>query len=435
MNIRYKTLLQLNITRTWRAAFIFGAVFLIALVSNQTSAQQVLQKIEALVNDDIISGYDLKQRVGLIIAASGGERTPEEIEQLSQQVLRSMVDERLQLQEAAEYEVEIEDAEIEEAFVNIAGNFQQTPEQFEEFLSNSGSSKASLADQLRAEFAWQAIVNGRLGGQISISDEEVDERIERIIANTGKYEYRVAEIYLIVDNPSRRALVRETADRLFEQLNRGSQFYILAQQFSETSSASSGGDMGWVSEDQLSQEIKDVLSQMSVGQVSIPIFSGSGYYILNLIDRRRILSVDPMDVEVKLHSLFYPFTEEINQDIAEAWVNNSETIMPNLNSCDDIPAVAEQLGITEFGQVAELPLRQLNPRLAPMITDLEVGKASQPVVSEDGVRYFVVCDKTIPEIIQPTFNQVFSQLEQERLALMARRYLRDLRRDSIVDYK
>ena len=418
MKISKKPMFQPRTALMIAVAFILSAAIFSSATKKQAVAQEVLQKIEALVNDEIISGYDLNQRLGLIIAASGGERTPEEILQLSEQVLRSMVDERLQLQEAAEFEVEVEEQQIFEAFTNIAGNFQQTPEQFEQFLLEAGTNKKTLEDQLRAEFAWQAIVKGRLASQITISDEQVDERIERIISNTGKYEYRIAEIYLIVDNPSRRTLVRETADRLYEQLSRGAQFYIIAQQFSETSSASSGGDMGWVSEDQLSKEIKDVISQMDVGIVSIPIFSGSGYYILNL-----------------LHSLFYPFTEENDQATTEAWIENAETITATLNSCDGIPAIAEQLGITEYGEVAALPLRQLNPRLKPLIVDLETGKSSRPVVSEDGIRYSVVCDKVVPEVVQPTFNQVFGQLEQERLALMARRYLRDLRRDAIVDYK
>ncbi len=415
--------------------FVASGIYLSGAMVKPAQAQEILQRIEALVNDEIISGYDLQQRVGLIIAASSSPPNEEELEDLNKQVLRSMVDERLQLQEAAEFEVEIDDAQLEDAFRNIAANFQQTPEQFELFLFNSGSSKAALFSQLRAEFAWQAIVNGRLGSQVSISDEEVDERIDRIIANKGKYEYRIAEIYLIVDNPTRRNQVMQTADRLYEQLGRGAQFYLLARQFSETSSASSGGDMGWVSEDQLPREIKDVVSQMDVGATSIPIFAGSAYHILNLLDRRRILSVDPMDVEIELHNMFYPFTEGTTQESAEAFLTKAEALMPSMNSCEQIEGFSEQLEIPEFGLIANIPLRQLNPRLKPIIVNLETGQASQPVVSDDGVRFFIVCGKVTPEIVEPTFDQVFGQLEQERLALMARRYLRDLRRDSIVDYK
>lgn len=401
----------------------------------QAQSQVIIQKIEALVNDEIISGFDLQQRISLIVAASGAPPTDEELERLGEQVLRSMVDERLQLQEAAEFEVEIEDAQLEDAFNNISRNFQQTPEEFELFLLNSGSSKRALFEQLRAEFAWQAIVEGRLGGQISISDEEVDQRIQRIIDNTGKYEYRVAEIYLIVDNPTRRLQVRETADRLYEQLERGTQFFILAQQFSETSTASSGGDMGWVSEDQFSRELGDVVSQMSVGSYTIPVFSGTGYHILNLLDRRRILSIDPMDVEIELHNMYYPFDEQTTQEGAEAWLDKAETIIPGMNSCEQIPDIAGQLDITEFGLAGNVPLRQLNPQIKDLVINLEIGHSTEPVISGDGIRFFFVCSKTVPEIIQPNFNQVFAQLESERLALMARRYLRDLRRDSIVDYK
>lgn len=435
MNNCRKSLLQLKGITALVITFLASGFYLNTALVEPARAQEILQKIEALVNDDIISGYDLEQRLNLIVAASGTPPTPEEIERLNEQVLRSMVDERLQLQEAAVFEVEIPIEQLEDAFQNIAGNFQQTPEEFELFLFNAGASKETLYAQLRAEFAWQAIVNGRLGSQVSISDEEVEERIARIIANKGKYEYRIAEIYLIVDNPNRRTQVMQTADRLYEQLERGTQFFVLARQFSETSTASAGGDMGWVSEDQLAREIKDVISQMDVGAQSIPIFSGSGYHILKLLDRRRILSVDPMDIEVDIYNMFYPFTAETTQEEAEAWLQKAEGIMPSMNSCEQIEDFSAQLDITEFGPIANIPLRQLNPRLKPIIAPLEVGKTSNPVVADDGVRFFVVCNKVVPEIHEPTFNQVFAQLEQERLALMARRYLRDLRRDSIVDYK
>jgi peptidyl-prolyl cis-trans isomerase SurA len=435
MKIYQKSLFQLNGLFALVLTFVVSSFSFSSSMTKPAQAQEVLQKIEALVNDDIISWYDLDQRLNLIIAASASPPSPEEQEVLKKQVLRSMVDERLQLQEAQEFDVEIDVSQLEDAFRNISNNFEQTPEQFEQFLVNSGSSKKSLFEQLRAEFSWQAIVNGRLGGQVNISDEDVEDRIARIIANKGKYEYRIAEIYLIVDNPSRRSQVMQTADRLHEQIIRGTQFYILARQFSETSSASSGGDMGWVAEDQLSREIKDVVSQMTVGTVSIPIFSGSGYHILNLLDRRRILSVDPMDVEIELHSMFYQFNEETTQEETEAWLQNAETVMPTMNSCEQIEAFSAQLDITEFGQIANIPLRQLNPRLKPLIVPLEVGQPTQPIVSGDGVRFFIICNKTTPEIVEPTFEQVFDKLEQERLALMARRYLRDIRRDSIVDYK
>ena len=174
---------------------------------------------------------------------------------------------------------------------------------------------------------------------------------------------------------------------------------------------------------------------MDVGATSIPIFAGSAYHILNLLDRRRILSVDPMDVEIELHNMFYPFTEGTTQESAEAFLTKAEALMPSMNSCEQIEGFSEQLEIPEFGLIANIPLRQLNPRLKPIIVNLETGQASQPVVSDDGVRFFIVCGKVTPEIVEPTFDQVFGQLEQERLALMARRYLRDLRRDSIVDYK
>jgi len=401
----------------------------------QAAAQEVLQKIEALVNDEIISRYDLDQRVRLIIAAGGGVETPEELERLNEEILRSMVDERLQLQEAATFELEVADEEIADAFRNIAQSFNQTPEEFGNFLIQAGSSHQTLFDQLRAEFAWQRLVQGRLGSQIVISDEDVEERLERMISNQGKYEYRMSEIYLIIDDPSRTQLVTQTATRILQQLRDGAQFALMAQQFSESSSAARGGDLGWVAQDQLAPELNKAIAEMKVGETAGPVVSGSGVYILSMTDRRRILSADPLDANVKLHGITYPFTAETTQEQAEAFLDLLEAETPLVTSCEQIPAMAERLGAPQYGELAEVSLRDINPQLRPLLAELETGHPSQPAVSSTGVQIFFICERSDPEVKIPTFDEVLGQLEQQRLAMMARRYLRDLRRDAIVEYK
>lgn len=143
--------------RPWGRIAVVAAALTMVMTSASTS-QEILQKIEALVNDEVISAYDLQQRLGLVVAATGGVRNQEELLRLREQVLSSMVDEKLQLQEAAEFEVEVSQAEIDDAYIRVAVNFNQSPESFEGFLGQYGSSKNSLTSQLRAEFAWQTLV-------------------------------------------------------------------------------------------------------------------------------------------------------------------------------------------------------------------------------------------------------------------------------------
>jgi peptidyl-prolyl cis-trans isomerase SurA len=400
------------------------------------STQEILQKIEALVNDEVISAYDLQQRMGLVVAATGGVRNQEELMRLREQVLGSMVDEKLQLQEAAEYEVKVADAEIDDAFSRVSRNFNQTPENFGGFLEQYGSSKHSLTEQLRAEFAWQTLVRGRLGSQVSISDEDVDAAIEQMKANTGKYEYRLSEIYLILDTPSRAEIVRKRATRLIKQVEDGAQFSVVARQFSESATAARGGDLGWVAEGQMAPEVEAVVSKLELLDISEPVATPGGFYVLQLRDRRRILSADPLDAEIDITQVVYPFTNITTQELVDDWVARANKVRKSISSCDQITSFTEQMGEgTINSRIGFISLRDLGPALAANLDVLAEGVPGEPVAAQDGVRVFFLCGRRQPDIRPPDFDTVFARLQEQRLTMMARRYLRDLRRDAIVDYR
>ena len=404
--------------------------------AQQSGGQTVLQGISALVNDEIISTLDLRERLGLVLAATGGVNSEEELRQLQEQVLRNMVDERLQLQEAAEWQVAIDERELEDAFLRIAQSFGQSPEQLSAYLEQYGSTKRSLLTQLRAEFAWQQLVNGRLGRNVIISEEEVQTTLQRLLDSAGNYEFRVGEIYLIVDQPSRDASVRGTAERIISQIrDDGAPFSAVARQFSEASSAATGGDLGWVAEGQLSDELNTALMNLEVGEISNPIRTPGGYYILTVADRRRILSADPLDAQLNLWQIYFQFDETTTQESAEEWAARAELYGPTLSSCNDIPSLTSQLAPATSGDIGNLSIRDLGPELRTIVQNVPVGGATPPIASPDGIRLLVVCGKQMPEIQMPTEDDIYAQLEQQKLALMARRYLRDLRRDAIIDYR
>jgi peptidyl-prolyl cis-trans isomerase SurA len=417
------------------ASGVTAIVFLL-LIAAPVQAQQIIQKIEALVNDEVISAFDVRQRLGLVIAASGGVSTQDELVRLQEQVLRTLVDERLQIQEAREFEVEIPDEEIDAAYSRIVQSFNQTLDTFDDFLAQFGAAKKTLVSQLYAEFAWQTLVRGRLGQQIGVTDEEVEAQIARMERNTGKYEYRVSEIYLIVGSPSDDARVKATIEELAKQITEsGAAFNLVARQFSEAASAARGGDLGWLSAEQMQSEVAAVITNIDVRIVSEPVRTAGGYRILTLTDRRRILSLDPLDTLLDLHHVMFPFTQETTQEEADAWIAKSVEESKKIKGCDDIEALAKALEVETFGKLRELPLRSLRPELRDLLDAVEDGFPTEASASQEGIRIFFVCGRREPVIGPPDFDDIYLQLQEQRLSMVARRYLRDLRRDSIVDYR
>ncbi len=412
----------------------FAAVSLsVSVTAQQQTQSQPLNAIEVLVNDEPISSFDINQRLRLVIAISGGVTSQEEFLQVREQVIRSMVDERLQLQEAAEVELVIEDAQLEQFFARRAEGSGQEPEQFAQALAQIGSSKNTMKRQMEAEISWSQLVQGRLGAFVSVSDEEVEAFIQRIYDNRGKFEYRLSEIVLLSETPEQSAAVETNANQLVEQIKGGATFAQIAQQLSASSSAAVGGDLGWVTVDDLDPLYSEAVQNGSVGNTLDPIRSPGGFLILAVADRRRVLTVDPLDTQLVLNQLHLPLADvEAGLD---TYLSVVEPLKDQTTNCEDVAGLAAAAGITGRTDIAPLRLRDLTNEFRVAIENLQVGQATDVLDAQDGKRVLIVCDMQEPVVQEPDFDAVFNQLEQQRLSMMARRYLRDIRRDAIVDYR
>ncbi|GAB4137199.1 MAG: peptidylprolyl isomerase [Sphingomonadales bacterium] len=395
--------------------------------------QSQIMRAVAIVNEDVISVFDVDRRLSLVLASTGGRPSPQEVEQLRQQVLRGLVDEKLQMQEAREHDISIESQMLEGFFANIARNFNQTPEQFEKFLEENGTSRAALEEQIRVEAAWSELVQRRLEPQINIGDGEVEDVLQRLEESKGEFEYNLGEIFLSF-SPENEGQVRLTATRIAERIKEGAPFEAFARQFSDSATAAVGGDMGWLAESQLNADIRLAVRDMRVNAVSEPLRTAGGYQILYLRDRRRILSADPLDQQFRLKQIFWAAEGGEAQDKAPM-VADLRRRLPATIACDEVEQLAERLEATQSGELGVLRLRDLPPELRQQVEGLEAGDIAPPIAFPAGVRALVVCETREPQVRPPTYDDIYDQLSQQRLSMMARRYLRDLRRDAIVDYR
>ncbi|MBT6033356.1 MAG: hypothetical protein HOH19_12340, partial [Kordiimonadaceae bacterium] len=156
---------------------------------NNTTLQEV-QEIVAIVNDKIISLYDLEQRT-LLIKLAGGDRELSEADEdyLQQQAMQALIDDRLKIQEAAKYESIMEEKDVLDSYNNYASQFELKPEELEAQMENQGVVKNTLLDQIRGSMAWQSIVGGLLEQQVNVTDDEVDNYIDKMERLKGKDQY------------------------------------------------------------------------------------------------------------------------------------------------------------------------------------------------------------------------------------------------------
>lgn len=393
-----------------------------------------LHKPTAVVNGQIITKTDVDQRMALIVLANGGKIADEELARLRLQVLRNLIDETLQIQEAAANDITITKPELEESFARVAANFRQTPKDFGKYLTTKGSSAASISRQIEAETAWSRLLRRKVQPFVNVSQEEVKAVIDKLNASKGADEYRVGEIYLSA-TPENADQIFGNARNIIDQIRQGGSFAAYARQFSEASTAAVGGDLGWVRAGQLPDALAQAVAEIQVGQIAGPVAIPGGYSIVFLSDKRKVLTADPRDAVLSLKQISIIFPKGTGEAKANAIVKTFGEQMKGLQGCGSVADIAAKLGADVIDN-DNVKIRDLPAPLQPLMLDLQVGQATPPFGSPDsGVRSLVLCGRDDPQDAgAPSFEQIMSQIEDERVNKRARIYLRDLRRDAIIDY-
>ena len=395
-----------------------------------------VRKATAIVNDNVLTRTDVDQRMALITAANNVQLKPEDVDRLRLQVLRQLIDEVLQIQQAKTADITITDDELNQSFVRIAQNFSRTPDQFRKFLREQGSSERSIKRQIEGELAWQRYLRRRVEPFINVGEEEVKAILDRLEAAKGTDEYHLNEIYLSA-TPDRTEQVYAQARQLIGEIQKGqAPFGYFARNFSEASTRGVNGDLGWVRGAQLPAELGEAAAQMQVGQVVGPISVPGGFSVLYLVDKRQVLTANARDARLSLKQMTIKFPAGTTQAQASQRTASFAETIGKLQGCGSVEKIAATIK-AEVVQNDAIRIRDLPAPLQDIMVNLQVGQATPPFGNpEEGVRTLVLCGRDDNASAQlPGSEQIQSQLEQQRVNLRAQQALRDLRRDAIVEYR
>jgi peptidyl-prolyl cis-trans isomerase SurA len=405
----------------------------VSLAAPPQAAAQDLTKIAATVNDEIITVYDLIGRVRLAMLASRIEDTQENRQRVAAQVMRLMIEEKLQLQEAVRLGIAVRADEVNDAVGRIEQNNKWPPGQFKALLAQAQIPFTAAQDQIKASIAWGKVVRRRLRPQIDITDQEIDEAVIKFRNSIGKPENRVAEIFLPIDKPGQEADVRKAAETMVQKARSGTPFPTLAQQFSQSPTAISGGDLGWLQQGQMDPELEKVVMRMQPREISDPIRSLSGYHILLLIDRRTITAGRSTDAVMQVQQLVIPVAAGARANEVASQMNLAQQLSETANSCADLPNLAKEVRGAQVSDVGSGKIADMPQDVRDIVGNLTVGKASPPLRTAQGVRILMVCKRDGGS--GPSRDDVGNALLQQRLELLARKLMRDLRQQAVVDIR
>ena len=417
----------------FRWSLLLPAALLAIAASPPAFSQQ--QRIAAIVNNEVISVYDLDARLRMVMILGRIADDPDARRRLVPEVLRTLIDERLQLQEAGRRNVSAGPRDVAGAVAAIEKSNDLPAGRFEAFLQARGIDRRTAMDQIKAGIVWSKLIRRRFGSAVSIGDEEIDELLAEIESSRGRTEFRLAEIFLTVDSPAREAAVRQTAAGLVGQIRTGARFDVLARQFSQNATAAVGGDLGWLPADDLGERLADLLSVRDAGAVVGPVRTDSGYRILLLRDRRRIGVADPGRIQLGLRRILLPLPAGAGEAGAKALVDRAGTLADSISGCDGLGGLIDEAGGGRLSSLETFALSELAPGVRAAVEDLEAGRASRPLRTPDGVLILVACERREPDIRLPGREEIGNRLMERRLNLLARRYLRDLRSAAVVDIR
>lgn len=393
-------------------------------------------RVLARVNDDAITDFDLAQRVLFAIKTSGLQDSPDLRQRMAPQVLRQMIDERLQVLDAKKLGMKPTEGEIQNRYTEIERAAGLGRGQFRQYLQSVGITPDIATQQIEAQIAWAKIIRRKVRSQVDVSEAEIDDAMNRMRSNVGKTETRVAEIFVPVDRADSVEEGKRSADRIMEQLRRGAPFAAVAQQFSQGASAAAGGDLGWVLPGALDPSLDAALERVQPRTFSEPIRSAAGWHILYVVDRRPFAAARPDDVKLNLvqMTLALPTNaspEETNRATAEA-----QKAMAGVRQCSDLHVQSRQIKGSTSGDLNGVRVGDLaaNPQMYEQLPRLPIGGTAGPFRVAEGMQVVALCSKSGGDGL-PTRDAISQQLLIQKLDAAGRRYMRDLRRQATIDIK
>jgi len=391
--------------------------------------------VAATVNDEVISTYDLQQRMLLLIVTSGVQPTEQNAPQLQREALRGMIDERLQLQEIRRIQtkqkmkIEPTDKEIDDELTDLARGNNIRLEQLAQQLANAGVSINTLRDQIRAQVAWRRYMGGRFGSSIRIGDEQIKASLARINAAAAKPQFLVSEIFLDAQRVGGAEVALSGAKQLLEQLQQGAPFPAVARQFSSGTSAQQGGDEGWLVSGDIAPPLQTALEGLTSGQLSQPIETPEGVYILLLRDRRAGAS----STMVNLKQALAPLAPGAPVDQVEAATARLEALAGKLKGCEDLEARAAKVGGLKAGETGEVDIKELAPTFGKAVAPLKPGQLTPVIQTSQGLHLVAVCTKRQGGVHEPSHAEIENRLYGEELSMLSKRFLRDLHNSATIE--
>ena len=395
-------------------------------------------RILTVVNGDVVTQSEVRSRTRLFALNAGMNASPEALTRLEPQVLRLLIDEKLRIQETQRRQIQVSDNDIAEALQDIERRNQLPRGALVAQIRAAGIQPRVLFDQIRVQIGWARLLRSLLGPSAEPQPSELAETISAATARAGQPEYLVGEILIPIDDPANEPEVRRFVDEVVSQLRRGLPFAVAATQFSQAQTSLQGGDLGWLPENRLDPAVAAIVTRMPPGAISNPMRVPGGFQIVTLRARREA-GREASGTQLTMRQVFLAFPGRLDPqnptEAQRAVVERAQRLSQSTRGCEALDQAARGINPPDRPMdPGPVRLEGINPpQLRSMLAALPIGRASQPVISPEGVILLMVCAREQRQAQAMSTDQARQVLLGERVGLLSRQLQRELRRRAVIE--
>lgn len=431
-----------TLERSLRTILSGALIGTLITVSSAFAAPQLVDRVAAVVDKDIIALSALEKRVNEIILRAKEKNMqlpPEEV--LRKQVLDQLINETLQLTMAKRFSITVPDAELNAAIQQIAAQNQMSPEQLVNKLALEGKTFEQFVQSIRTEMMMHRVSQGVVRSRIRVSEQEIDNFLRSAQAQFWiSPDYRLGHILIALPqsaSPEQIVAAEAKANNIYEKLQAGERFDELAVAESSGGAALQGGDLGFRKSSELPTLFAEIAPTLAVGEVAPPARSQAGFHILRLIDKKGetkqivsqvkarhiLLKTSTILTDAKAEQKLASIREDIIGDKADFELmakEYSEDIGSKLSGGD--------LGWTEPGAFV--------PNFRDKLKQLPIGQLSEPFKSQFGWHIVEVIDRRNEDMTTEAIRlKARELLTSRRMEDETQVWLQELRDDAFIEIK
>ncbi len=389
--------------------------------------------IAAIVNDDIISMLDVEERVRFVMVTTGLSDTPETKKRLLPQIVRALIDERLQLQAARENGVKVNDKELGGAIADIEQQRGKPAGSLLAYLKEQGVNPETFTDQIESQIAWNKLISRRVGGRVAVSSEEIARELEqRKRQKSAREEALITGFVLPVGKPEDEQKVRALADKLETEIAGGASFDAVASQLTSARGQLSNA---WVDLASLDPLIAKAIRAQTGPGVLAPVRTAAGYHLIRLSDKREVRNLE--DAEVLFKVLKLSLDSSSTKEDVDLLMSIARDVAKNPGKCQqrNIAGISSFEGLNIDIDYTRTSLSKLSPEILPLVKDLRLEQVSEPFATPKGLNLMMLCEKVVTQSAVQDKEKIRDDVLRQKVELEAMRYLRDLRREAFVEVK